>query len=108
MALERYKVGGNQGGKVDEDTRQAMSFLGGVALGALIGAGVALLLAPQSGQRTRRHIIRVAEDLTDSARDGFGDASDEAKRAARNAVRRAERRGARLREAARRGRRMDG
>ncbi len=89
---------------VDEDTRQAVSFLSGVALGALIGAGVALLLAPQSGQRTRRHIVRVAEDLTESAREGIGEASEEAKRAARDAVRRAERRGARLREAARRGR----
>lgn len=93
---------------MDEETRQAVSFLSGVALGGLIGAGVALLLAPQSGHRTRRHIVRVAEDLTDSAREGWGDASEEAKRTARDAVRKAERRGARLREAARRGRRTDG
>ena len=82
-----------------EDERQAISFIAGVALGALVGAGVALLLAPQSGRRTRRHIVRAAEDLTESARDTIGDATDDARRAGRDAVRRAERRGARLREA---------
>jgi len=93
---------------VDEDTQQVLSFLTGVALGALIGAGAALLLAPQSGRRTRRHIVRVAEDFSESAREGFEGVGEEAKRAARDAVRKAERRGARLRDAARRGRRTDG
>jgi len=93
---------------MQEDERQAISFIAGVALGALIGAGVALLLAPQSGQRTRRHIVRAAEDLTEGARDTIGDAAEDARRAARQAAHRAERRGARIREAAiRRARRTD-
>lgn len=41
----------------------------GVALAAgAVGAGVALLLAPHSGARTRRLIRRKAEDLGDGAR----------------------------------------
>ncbi|MCG8468896.1 MAG: YtxH domain-containing protein [Gemmatimonadetes bacterium] len=92
---------------MDDDARQALSFLSGVALGALIGAGIALLVAPWSGRRTRRHIVRVAEDLSDGAGEGLDEARSEARRAARDAVRKAERRGARLREAARRARRSD-
>jgi gas vesicle protein len=37
--------------------------------GALIGAVVALLYAPQSGQRTRRQILRKYEDVRDRAAD---------------------------------------
>ncbi len=89
---------------MDGEERQASSFIVGFALGVLVGAGVALLMAPQSGRRTRRVIVRAAEDLGDNARDTFEDASVEARRAARDAVRSAERRGARLREATRRAR----
>lgn len=38
-------------------------------IGAAVGAGVALLLAPQSGKKTRRQIRGIAEDLTDQAAD---------------------------------------
>ena len=34
------------------------AFITGVALGAAIGAGVALLLAPRSGRATRRKLAR--------------------------------------------------
>ena len=37
--------------------------------GALIGAVVALLYAPQSGQRTRRQILRKYEDVRERATD---------------------------------------
>lgn len=81
-----------------EEERQAFTFIAGVALGTLIGAGVALLVAPQSGRRTRRQIVRTAEDVGDSARERFGDAGDEVRRRAHRAKRAAERRGQRLRE----------
>ena len=38
---------------------------------AAVGAGVALLFAPQSGQRTRRQIRRTAERYAQDLRDEF-------------------------------------
>lgn len=40
-----------------------------VIVGAIVGAGVALLLAPQSGRRTRARIHDMAEDVRDMAED---------------------------------------
>ena len=45
-----------------DDERSTLSFVAGLALGALIGAGAALLLAPQSGSKTRKQLARTAED----------------------------------------------
>ncbi len=59
--------------------RQVVSFLSGLLLGAVIGAGVALLAAPQSGRRARRRIRRAAVGLRDSASDHFDDLADEVK-----------------------------
>ncbi len=39
--------------------------------GALLGAGIALLYAPQSGEETRRLLAEKAEDLKRSAKDGL-------------------------------------
>jgi gas vesicle protein len=55
---------------------KARTFAAGLILGALVGAGLALLLAPQSGAETRRDLARRARRLTDEARDRY----DEAKR----------------------------
>lgn len=38
-------------------------------IGGIIGAGLALLLAPQSGRKTRKQIADFAEDARDSASD---------------------------------------
>lgn len=49
-------------------------FFAGLLLGGLIGAGVMLLLAPQSGKKTRKQILRKSRDLrvqtTDAIEDG--------------------------------------
>jgi len=45
------------------------SILVALVVGGLVGAGVALLLAPQSGKRTRQQIADLAEDLKDYATD---------------------------------------
>ncbi len=81
-----------------DDDRTAFSFVVGLALGALIGAGAALLMAPQSGRRTRRRIARTAEDWSDTARDRLQDATDDVRRAAEDAVRVAGKSRNRLRE----------
>ncbi|MCH1570150.1 MAG: YtxH domain-containing protein [Longimicrobiales bacterium] len=42
------------------DERQALSFVSGLVLGAVIGAGVAILAAPQPGRKTRKKLKRAA------------------------------------------------
>ena len=44
--------------------------------GAVLGAGLALLLAPAAGSETRRRIGRTAQDLKSSVQDGFDHARD--------------------------------
>lgn len=48
---------------------RARSVLVALVVGGLVGAGLALLLAPQSGKRTRQQIADLAEDLKDYATD---------------------------------------
>ncbi|RMH18732.1 MAG: YtxH domain-containing protein [Gemmatimonadetes bacterium] len=47
----------------------AANFISGFVLGALVGAGIALLTAPDSGRRTRKRIKRYAGDLKEGATD---------------------------------------
>ncbi len=56
---------------------QVINFISGLLLGAVIGAGVALLTAPQSGKRTRRRIRRTAVDVRDTATDRFDALADD-------------------------------
>jgi gas vesicle protein len=45
------------------------SFLAGFVIGALVGAATALILAPQSGEATRRQIAGAGHDLRSAADD---------------------------------------
>ena len=59
----------------------------GVALAAgALGAGVALLFAPQSGARTRRMIRRKAEDVSHGVRNVYERAVENGNGAARTLV----------------------
>jgi gas vesicle protein len=49
--------------------------VGSLLLGIALGAGVALLLAPQSGEETRREIARRARRAQEAAHDFVGDVS---------------------------------
>jgi gas vesicle protein len=51
----------------NEDRNVTMNFLAGLGLGALLGAAAALLMAPKSGEETRRDIACCADDLRDKA-----------------------------------------
>jgi gas vesicle protein len=57
------------------------SFAAGLMIGALIGAGLALMLAPQSGEETRRLLRRRARRIADETRDRYDDAVHELRRA---------------------------
>lgn len=59
--------------------RQAMSFLSGLILGAVIGAGVALLTTPQPGRKTRRRLRKAARRVRGTATDRLDDIAGELK-----------------------------
>jgi gas vesicle protein len=59
----------------DENSNQVGGMLTAFAVGALVGAGIALLYAPQSGKKTRDLLARRANELRDKA----GEALDESK-----------------------------
>lgn len=58
----------------------AVGFLAGIVLGAFLGAGVALLLAPERGDVTRRRIRSKLRDVTEDAREQIDDWRDGAER----------------------------
>ncbi len=57
----------------------SLTFVSGFLLGAMVGAGIALLAAPEAGMRTRRRIRRVAGGLKDSAGDHWDDLAEDVK-----------------------------
>jgi hypothetical protein len=66
-----------------EDRSQTLAFGAGIAVGALLGAGLALLFAPQSGAVTRAGISRGARRIPERARDGWDDLGEELRMALR-------------------------
>ena len=66
-----------------EDSGATRPFLSGLLLGALVGAGLALLFAPQSGEETRRIIRRKAKRLAAEAQDRYDDVKDRIRHARR-------------------------
>ena len=66
-----------------DDHSRTLAFGAGIAVGALLGAGIALLLAPQSGKATRAYIARGARRIPDRARDSWDDLGDELRLALR-------------------------
>lgn len=56
-------------------------FLGGMAVGLLLGAGMAMLTAPQSGRQTRRRIRQAMSGAVGSFGDEWGDIGEELKAA---------------------------
>jgi gas vesicle protein len=51
-------------------------FVAGLALGALAGAALAMILAPATGEDTRDLLIAKAREASERARDTAGDAGD--------------------------------
>lgn len=63
------------------DESHTAYFLGGMAIGLLLGAGVAMLAAPQSGRRTRRRLKHVVGGAVGNFGDQWEDIGDELKAA---------------------------
>ena len=60
----------------DFSVSSASSVVTGFVVGAVIGAGLALLLAPATGTDTRRKLGDVARKVRDGATDKFGSVRD--------------------------------
>ncbi len=75
-------------------SRQGTIFAAGLALGIALGAGAALLMAPNSGAETRRALVRRSRSVGRRSRDAWDDLRDELRNALRN--RRRDRRRKRL------------
>jgi gas vesicle protein len=67
-------------------------FAAGALLGAALGAGTALLLAPQSGREARHGLARRGRHLTERTSDAWTDLRDELRYAARRSKRKLTRR----------------
>ena len=74
----------------DQDAN-AINFVSGFLLGAAVGAGIALLDAPEPGNRTRGRIRRVAGELRETATDQIDDFAEDVKSRVDDAVRGAKR-----------------
>jgi gas vesicle protein len=62
---------------MEYDDNGYLNFMAGMVCGAVIGAGVALLMAPDSGKKTRKRLGRAADDLRESASDRWDEIADD-------------------------------
>ena len=60
----------------NNESSRVGGYLAAFAIGALIGTGVALLYAPQSGKETRELIAKKGRELKGQASDALDDAKD--------------------------------
>jgi len=66
-----------------EDQKNRFNFISGLVIGALVGAGIALLAAPASGKRTRRQMLRRVMTARQAAGDRVEDWTDDLRSAVR-------------------------
>jgi gas vesicle protein len=82
-SLKEIKMNNNSG-------KDFGTFLAGFLVGGLAGAGVAFLLAPQSGEETREHIRRRAVEARDKVQDTVKEARAKSEAIAADVKNRAE------------------
>lgn len=81
-----------------QTTMAIVAIASAFALGSLIGAGVGLLTAPQSGNKTRQMIRDKSTELKDRAAGSIGDTRERAGQAVSNLVDKTRQTTARLRQ----------
>jgi gas vesicle protein len=72
------------------DNNGGSEFFAGLVIGGLVGAAIALLMAPQTGEETRAQIRDASVDLKDRANATLADAREKAEAITADARRRAE------------------
>lgn len=75
----------------EKENTGSLNFIAGIAIGAILGASIALLTAPQAGKRTRRQVVRAIENARDNAGDEWENVSGRMKRVVRKGRHRARR-----------------
>ncbi len=63
---------------MDNRTTTAISVIAALAIGTLVGAGIALLVAPQAGKKTRKLLQKKGMELMDMAASSASDTRDKA------------------------------
>jgi gas vesicle protein len=71
-----------------EDQKNTFNFVSGLIIGALVGAGIALMAAPTSGKRTRRKMLRRVMNARRAAGDQVEDWTADLRSAVRSGRRR--------------------
>ena len=65
---------------------QVVNFVSGLVLGAIIGAGIALLTAPNDGRKMRKRLRKTAAELGGGASDRWDELADDVKDKVEQAV----------------------
>ncbi len=73
-----------------ENGSDVVAFLSGFVIGGLVGAAVALLFAPQSGEETRAQIRSKSIELTERAKEAVRETQERAERVLEEARAKAE------------------
>lgn len=60
----------------ENNSNHVGGYLAAFTLGAAIGAGIALLYAPRSGEQTRKLLVKKGEELCDKAEETLEDAKE--------------------------------
>jgi gas vesicle protein len=71
-----------------EESKGQLHFISGLLIGAVIGAGMALLAAPESGKRTRRKMLRGVSSVGHRAGDRVEEWAEDLRHALRKGRRR--------------------
>ena len=83
IARPKSALNRSASGNALSDRGSAIVFAAGVALGVVVGASVALLVAPDSGYATRRALVRRGRRVSRRGLDAWDDLRDELRQAVR-------------------------